>query len=38
MIAAIIIGVVVFLAFELPDIVNPDPHWHGCVYRDDPDE
>jgi hypothetical protein len=38
MIVAIIVCGVLGLAFNLPDIVYPDPHWHGCVYRDDPDE
>lgn len=38
MIAAIIVCGVLGLAFILPDIVDLDPHWHGCVYRDDMDE
>lgn len=40
MIEAIIVCGVLWLVFILilPDIVDPDPHWHGCVYRDDPDE
>lgn len=38
MITAIIVYVILFLAFILPDIVDPDPHWHGNVYVDDPDE
>jgi hypothetical protein len=38
MIKAIIVCGVLWLMINLPDIVNPDPHWHGSVYRDDPDE
>ena len=38
MIEAIIICGILWLGFNLPDIVDPDPHWHGNVYRDDPDE
>lgn len=35
-IAIIVCGA--FLFFNLPTIINPDPHWHGNVYRSDPDE